>query len=173
MAEKYLVGLGNWLEEVEVEETPEGVRVTLGGQTYEVRLEPLLGNSLYLLELDQRPTEIFAQERPGGYDIVIGPHRYTVLVQSARAGRPTAPVRDEEGWQSTAAGWLVLAPMSGIVSEVYVAAGQAVQEGDVLLVIESMKMNNELRARYSGTVREVHVGRGQRVEQGQPLLLLR
>jgi biotin carboxyl carrier protein len=62
--------------------------------------------------------------------------------------------------------------MTGLLQEVYVSRGDAVQAGDVLMVIEAMKMNNELRALRSGRVQEVYVSRGQRVEQGSALLLL-
>jgi biotin carboxyl carrier protein len=62
--------------------------------------------------------------------------------------------------------------MTGVVVDVYAKAGDKVVEGDVLMVIEAMKMNNELRAQRAGTVREVYVKEGQRVEPGTPLLVL-
>jgi oxaloacetate decarboxylase alpha subunit len=62
--------------------------------------------------------------------------------------------------------------MTGLLQEVYAARGVEVQAGDILMVIEAMKMNNELRAMRSGRVQEVYVSRGQRVEQGSALLLL-
>jgi len=47
-----------------------------------------------------------------------------------------------------------------------------IEEGDVLLIIEGMKMQNELRARHGGQVKAVYVSVGQQVEQGTPLLVL-
>jgi acetyl-CoA/propionyl-CoA carboxylase biotin carboxyl carrier protein len=72
-----------------------------------------------------------------------------------------------------AGGWVVLSPMTGVVTEVYAAAGDEVAEGDILMVLEAMKMNNELRAQKAGTVRELYVQAGQRVESGMRLLLLK
>ncbi len=175
MAEKYLVRLGRDLRQVEVHEGPDGLRVALNGRWHRVRLEQVGQGPvpLYLLEVDGRPFEAFAEPRAGGYEVTIGFRRYAVHVQHARTGRPPAPVMEAEGWQPAAGGgWLVVSPMSGVVQEVQVEPGQRVRQGDVLMVIESMKMNNELRAQHGGTVREVYVAPGQRVEPGQALLLL-
>jgi pyruvate carboxylase subunit B len=62
--------------------------------------------------------------------------------------------------------------MPGLVLRLLVAPGQIVQPGDGLLVLEAMKMENELRATAPGVVRSVGVQAGQAVEKGQPLLEL-
>jgi biotin carboxyl carrier protein len=62
--------------------------------------------------------------------------------------------------------------MMGIVREIYVSPGDVVKAGDILVVIEAMKMNNDLKARRPGRVQEVYVSAGERVEQGRALLLL-
>jgi biotin carboxyl carrier protein len=61
-------------------------------------------------------------------------------------------------------------PLSGIVAEVAVSAGDEVQAGQVLLVIESMKMKNELTAARGGKVAEVHARPGERVDRGVALV---
>ena len=66
----------------------------------------------------------------------------------------------------------VLAPLPGVVTEVKCRAGQAVAAGQVLLLIEAMKMDNEITAGESGTVREVRVARGDQVAPGQVLVVL-
>ena len=71
-----------------------------------------------------------------------------------------------------AGGWVVLSPMTGVVVEVYVKVGDDVAKGDVLMIIEAMKMNNELRAQRAGSVGDLHVQAGQRVESGMSLLAL-
>jgi biotin carboxyl carrier protein len=172
VAERYLVRLGDELKELEVEEGPAGLRVRVDGSWHEARLEQVGQGSLYALIVDDHPYELFAAERAEGYDIVIGWDRYPVAV-GTRDERPPPPRSGQQvPEREEAGGWVVLSPMTGVVLELYVGPGDSVADGDVLAVIEAMKMNNELRAQRSGTVREVYVARGQRVEQGSSLLLL-
>jgi biotin carboxyl carrier protein len=62
------------------------------------------------------------------------------------------------------------APLPGTVTEVFVKAGEKVESGQVVLVIEAMKMKNSIRSLYSGTVSEVLVSAGQSVAHKQPLI---
>lgn len=71
-----------------------------------------------------------------------------------------------------AQGGVVKAPMPGLVVRVEVTVGQTVEAGAGLVVVEAMKMENELRALYRGVVEQIHVGAGQRVEKGAPLVTL-
>jgi acetyl-CoA/propionyl-CoA carboxylase biotin carboxyl carrier protein len=76
------------------------------------------------------------------------------------------------GKKSAAAGNDVVAPMHGVVVEIPVSPGAAVSEGDVVAVIEAMKMMNEIRAHKAGTVTAVHVQAGATVEARTPLITL-
>ena len=64
----------------------------------------------------------------------------------------------------------VPAPMPGLVLEVLVSAGQEIEKGDPILVLEAMKMENLIKASHSGTVRNVKVEKGHTVEKGQILV---
>jgi biotin carboxyl carrier protein len=66
--------------------------------------------------------------------------------------------------------WQLRSPMTGSVIEIRVREGERVEAGTVLLVLEAMKMQNELRARVGGVVEAVHVSLGQRVEAASVLL---
>ena len=71
-----------------------------------------------------------------------------------------------------AGGKSVDAPMPGNIISVNVKPGQAVKKGDVLLILEAMKMENEIMAPCDGTVGAVNVAAGQTVQSGQQLLTL-
>jgi len=164
MGEKYVVRLGQDVYQVEIGEAGGGIfRVFIEGKEHTVRMEQVSAPSLFLLEVDSRPLEAFVEGRAGGYEITIGFHRYALLVRDVARGRPP-PLVEREDWQQVGEGeWLVVSPMSGVVVEIRAGKGQVIQQGDVLMVIESMKMNNELRAKFGGAVREVYVEVGQRV----------
>ena len=88
---------------------------------------------------------------------------------------PAKPVPKKGGSTRTsaaAAGNDVVAPMHGVVVEIPVAPGASVNEGDVVAVIEAMKMMNEIRAHKAGTVAAVHVAAGATVEARTPLVTL-
>ena len=73
---------------------------------------------------------------------------------------PRAPVEDG----------VISAPLPGVVSDLRVSRGDSVDAGDVLLVLEAMKMENEIHAPSAGAVEEVYVGVGDQVGRGAPLM---
>jgi biotin carboxyl carrier protein len=108
-----------------------------------------------------------------------GREQFTVSLLDAAAApaQTAAPVRPAAaaiaaGAKPAAAG-LLCAPMTGLVKEVKVAAGSRVARGEVVLVMEAMKMDVEVSAPAAGVVAEVNVSAGQNVESQAPLLLIR
>lgn len=161
MASKLVVAVNGRAAEVEIEAVDGGLRVRLGEQWYPVELERTNRAGLYSLMIGGRSYELFARDRPGGVEVLVQNRVYDVVVGRARAGEVAAP---------TESAWTLLSPMSGLVTEVRVGPGDAVQAGQPLLVVESMKMNNELTAARAGTVSDTLVAVGERVEKGKPLL---
>ena len=84
----------------------------------------------------------------------------------APAAAPAAPVAPAAGATT------ITAPMPGTILKVNVANGQAVKKGDVLMVLEAMKMENEIMAPADGTVSSVNVNAGASVEAGSVLCTL-
>jgi acetyl-CoA/propionyl-CoA carboxylase biotin carboxyl carrier protein len=92
---------------------------------------------------------------------------------AARSAAKPAPKRGARAGAPAAAGDDVLAPMHGVIVELPLAAGAPVNAGDVVAVIEAMKMMNEIRAHKSGVVAGVMVAAGDTVEARTPLLTIR
>ena len=88
-----------------------------------------------------------------------------MLVDEYEAYKPAAPA-------AVAAGEVVAAPMPGNILKVNCAQGQAVKAGDILVVLEAMKMENEILAPRDGTVAQVVTTKGAVVDTGAPLVVL-
>ena len=119
------------------------------------------------------------------YQLTLNSRSYTVEVElaepisaaefSAYAPAPVAaPVAAPAASPVVAGdGECVAAPMPGNILKVNVAAGQAVKEGDVLVILEAMKMENDIMAPKGGTVSQVLVTKGTTVETGAPLVFIK
>lgn len=102
---------------------------------------------------------------------------YDVCVEEvgevASAPVSAAPVATAPAAPAPAAGENVCAPMPGTILSVNVSAGQAVKKGDVLCVLEAMKMENEIYAPRDGEVAAVSATKGEAVESGKVLVVLK
>jgi len=135
-----------------------GVEAQLGGTRGDVRRRIVNGSR-------GREFVVAAGAERGQWRLSTGGHRFDVQVLDERA----RAVRAAGGGATQGAGTLK-APMPGLVVRVLVAEGDPVEAGRGMVVVEAMKMENELKAGGSGTVRKVHVKPGDRVEKGSPLV---
>ena len=164
---KYFVTVGTQTFEVEV----DGPRVLVGGVAFDTDLAPVSGTPLYHLLLGGESWSVAAEplEGVGRWALGMVGERVEVAVQDER----TRAIEAVSGTgQPAAGGGTVRAPMPGLVVRIEVAEGQQVDAGAGLVVVEAMKMENELRAPRSGTVQTVHVAVGQAVEKGASLVTL-
>jgi biotin carboxyl carrier protein len=168
MAQKYLVGIDDDEVTYELERNEDGVRVRREGSDTWVcaELDPIGGSDLYLLLINNRPTELYLDRRSGGAIVTLGRHTFDVGVRPWRAGAQ----RRKRAGTGNAGLVQVKASMTGTIIEIRHDSGSTVAAGDVLLVVEAMKMNNELKAPTGGTVQSILVKSGDRVKAGQPLL---
>lgn len=63
-------------------------------------------------------------------------------------------------------------PITGVIVEISVSVGEEVEDGDLLVVIESMKMENEILSEYEGTVKEIRIRQNQNISQEDVMLIL-
>ncbi len=170
MAEKFLVRVGE--EDVTFELRRDDGRIEVrreDDETWRVcELERVGGTELYLLMIDNRPTELYMERRRGGAMVTIGRHTFDCDVG------PWRPVSSRSRAGGGSQGVVkISAPMTGSIVEVRCVVGATVAAGEVVLVIESMKMNNELRSPAAGTVETVPVAAGQRVKAHDLLVSIR
>lgn len=162
---KYHVTLGDDRIEVVI----EGDDVSIDGRRLRAHLDEAGGGAAYSLSVGGRVYPIVARRGSGRgtFDIALEGHRFVVEALDARA----KAIRALAGAGGKAAGpGHLMAPMPGMIVRVNVVAGETVQPGQGLVVMEAMKMENELRASAPATVRRVAVSPGSAVEKGALLL---
>ena len=131
-------------------------KITLNGKTYEVEVEE--GQAMLVDEYEAyKPAAPAAAPAPAP--------AAAPAAAPAPAGAPAAPT-------AVAAGEVVAAPMPGNILKVNCSQGQAVKAGDILVVLEAMKMENEILAPRDGTVAQVVTTKGAVVDTGAPLVVL-
>ena len=106
------------------------------------------------------------EEHPDRLVVVIDGYRFEAEVRDPRRWSPQSAGRGHDGIQTIAA------PMPGKVVRVLVAAGDSVAPGQGLVVVEAMKMQNELKAPRTGRVLSVAVREGATVAAGEPLVTI-
>lgn len=171
MAEKYLVREDDAETSVEVRRENGVVHVRREGASEwrEVHLERVGDSGLYLLMIDNHPLELYLERRRGGAIVTVGRHAFNYDVGP---WRPPSP-KPHASTAAPAGLVRIVAPMTGSVVEVRCRVGDEVAAGATLLVIESMKMNNELRSTAAGMIESVSVVPGQRIKAGDILVALR
>jgi biotin carboxyl carrier protein len=149
-------------------DAPDGV--TVNQAQHVASMENIGGPSLYSLIVDNSSYEVHVEEREGGYRVLLLGQVYDVHIEEegaqliASARRSLLPSEDEE--------LVVKSPIPGLIFDVTVEEGQEVAAGDILVIVEAMKMENELRAPRGGIVQAIHAGPGDSVDKGTPLLTL-
>jgi biotin carboxyl carrier protein len=141
--------------------------VSVNGKIYEVDFVSVSGQPVYSLIADGKSHEAYVRESDEGWQVLLRGRLYPVKVEDEREKRLKAAA----GGGVTESGEFHLkAPMPGLVVAVSVSEGQPVKKGQVLVILESMKMQNELKAPRDGIVNRIRVRAGESVEQKQSLL---
>ena len=141
--------------------------VSVDGKVYEVDFESVSGQPVYSLIVDGKSHESYVAPGDHDWQVLIRGRLYPVTVEDEREKR----LRSAAGGGVAETGEFHLrAPMPGLIVAILVEEGQAIKKGQVLLILESMKMQNELKASRDGIIGRVRVKPGETVEQKQTLL---
>ena len=163
---KYIATVGDQEFVIDVNREDE---VTVDGTSYAVDIQGVGSHSLYSIIIDGKSYDVFIDEGEEDFRVVLWGGLFEVEVQDERTRRlaglkrgPVAPVGEV----------LVKAPMPGVVVEVLVSEGQSVETGDIVVVLESMKMQQEFKSPRPGVIHNVRVMAGDRVDQNQIMVTI-
>ena len=144
---------------VVVDDAGGPVTVTIDdGDPIEVDMASVGLPGVISLLINGRPHSAYVARRGAGFEVVVEGRRFPIAPALGGRGRGAIGGRDATGE--------VTAPLAGVVITVRVAVGDVIAVGQPLLVIEAMKMQNEILAPLAGTVTAIHCEAGGRVEQG-------
>ncbi|MBN1287110.1 MAG: biotin/lipoyl-binding protein [Anaerolineae bacterium] len=161
---KYVATVNNHKFVVEINRSGE---VIVDGVPRTVDFSTFDDGVLRSLLIDNRSYEALVERRQDNYQVLMHGNLYTVHVADEREqhlGRATfvPPSGDLP----------IAAPMPGLILEIKVEPGQAVEPGDTLLILESMKMGNEIKAPRAGTVSHISVNAGDSVDQNTVMIII-
>ena len=166
---RYQVTVSERVLVVELREEADGALVARidGGEERRIRRSGEPGDALVTLLAGSASISALVGATAEGWTVVLDGEPIDVMARDERAARLAGATA--AGRKGTVDGSLK-APMPGLVAAVLIEPGQAVGKGAALVVLQAMKMQNELTARDDAVVKEVHVQVGQTVDQGQVLV---
>lgn len=161
---KYITTVGE--QEFNIEILDER-HVSVNGALYEVDFDAVSGQPVVSLLVNGKSYEAYVYEDEQVLQVLLHGRMFPVLVEDEREKR----LRAASGSRIAERGdYHMRSPMPGLVIAMLVGEGQEVQKGDVLVVLESMKMQNELKSPHAGVISRLRVKPGDSVDQHQTLL---
>lgn len=163
---KYIATIKGQSFEIDINEAGE---ILADGQRLEVDFQSVADQPIYSMLLNNESFEANVSSANTGVEVLLRGRLFLVDVEDERQRRlrETADVGLIEEGEYT-----LVAPMPGVVVAVPVEVGQEVEKGENLIILESMKMQNELKAPRGGTVSGIRIAPGDSVDQNQALLTL-
>jgi biotin carboxyl carrier protein len=166
---KYFATVDERLYECTIEAADGRLFVEMEGRRYEADLQHLPRARSYSLILDGRSFEFTLHEGEEAIECSGAAGLFHVRVEDARTHAARSKTADARGPRGVR---LVKATMPGIVREVLVEEGQTIEKGQALLILEAMKMQNEILADREGTVKAIHVAGNDTVDKNAKLIEL-
>jgi acetyl/propionyl-CoA carboxylase alpha subunit len=135
--------------------------ITLDGEAINASLKQSLDQTIYSIIVDNQSYDVRIYPGEDFYTVEVGGEIYEITVEDERTHR-LAGLKSSLG--AMTGEYVLKAPMPGVVVDVPVTEGQEVTKGKTVVVLESMKMQNELKSPRDGKIHAVRVAKGDRVE---------
>ena len=187
------IDINGRVRHIVVNRADNGFAVAVDGRTWQVNAARVDAHTLSLLIGDENDFDVVSAFRRTvtrrSYEVTLAPDQTSARLVVHVAGpvgsfgRRTIPVvvalngrrrrgRQEDGTQAGSGPQRIVAPMPGKIVRVLVRSGEAVRASQPLVVVEAMKMENEVRADRDGTVAEIHAQEGTSVDAGVLLVVI-
>ncbi|MFW6184833.1 MAG: biotin/lipoyl-containing protein [Chloroflexota bacterium] len=163
---KYITTVNDKEYIIEIDQENE---ITVNGQKHQIDFQQLSDGGSLSLIIDHQSLEAIVDERDDAWEVLLHGELYAVTVQDERSYR-LAQARGKLSDDGDTV--IIRSPMPGLILDVLVEKGDSVSKGQTVVILESMKMENELRAARDGQILRVHVEKGAGVEKNQDLVTI-
>ncbi|MFQ5602022.1 MAG: biotin/lipoyl-containing protein [bacterium] len=166
---KYFAKLAGLEHEIEINDSDEQISVSLNGKTTPVEIQRIDGSHIYSLIMDGHSYQLYIEPQGNSYLVALNGKKYSIAVEDEKARRLKSLIKSEEKHQGEVK---IKAPMPGLIVKITVQEGQEIKSGDRLLIIEAMKMENEIRSHVDGRVKKICIAENDSVEKDVLLMIL-
>ncbi len=162
---KYITTIGERQYTIEINRDDQ---IAIDDVVYPIDLRAI-DEATFSLLIDNASLEALVEATNGEIQVLLRGRLYTARVEDERASRLN---RSGGGLHAGSGEVTINSPMPGLIVSIAVSEGQTVKKGQTIVVLESMKMENELKAPRDGTIASIKISPRQSVDQGQPLVVL-
>ena len=167
---KYFTKVSGRELQVEVVESDGGLSLIVNGKPHHAELDRIGSDNLFSLIIDNRSHQLFFEEADNGHWVSVDGHKFFVELEDEKTRFIRGLIKSGAKPQGLTA---IKAPMPGLIIKLFVKENQPVKKGDGLVIIEAMKMENEIRANGDSTVKKILLNEGDSVDKGAVLIIMK
>lgn len=163
---KYITTIGT--DQFTLDINQEG-QIAVDGQIINADMQQMPDTTMYSIIIDGKSHDVRLTEGDGVYVVLLGGEIFEIVVEDERTRRLAGL---KKGAVASSGEVIIKAPMPGVVVEIPVKEGDEVEQGQIILILESMKMQNEFKAPRAGTIHAIRVAVGDKVDQNAVMITI-
>jgi len=164
----YLVKIGKKEYTVTIDSATHPLKVLIDGQPVETFYSTRADNSQIQLLMNNRSYDVEVAKQNGNYSVFIYGREFSLYAEDERL----AKIREVAGMDSAGDSHKeLIAPMPGLITKLLKQPGDMVAKGESIIIVEAMKMENEIKAVNDGTIKEIKVSEGQSIDKNAVMVI--
>ena len=156
--------------QIEIGESDNGIFLIVNGKPRHTEFARVGSDNLFSLIVENRSHQLFFEETDKGHWVSVDGHKFLVELEDEKTRLIRRLIKSDDKPQGLTE---IKAPMPGLIINLFVKENQPVKKGDGLVIIEAMKMENEIQASAEGTVKKIIVNEADSVDKGAVLIVMK
>ena len=167
---KYFAKVSGKELQIEIGESDNGHFLIVNGKPRHTEIEKVGSDNLFSLIIDNHSHQLFFEETDNGHWVSVDGHKFLVELEDEKTRLIRRLIKSDDRPHGLTE---IKAPMPGLIMNFFVKENQRVKKGDGLVIIEAMKMENEIQANVDGTVKKILVNEGDSIDKGAVLIVMK